>query len=154
MLGIAFDGKLASMERNLDVKIAEIKKLLNCWIHRTLTVYGKIVVVKTLALSKLSHVALVIPCITPNKIREIESLFFKFIWNNKPDKVSRDHAKLPERKGGLGMIDIKDFWQAFRFSWFRRLTNTNAYWPNILLDTVTEITGEMINISTLLKMVL
>ena len=137
LLGIVFDGNLANMERNLDAKIAEIKKLLNCWIHRSLTIYGKIVVVKTLALSKLSHVALVIPCITPNKIREIESLFFKFIWNNKPDK---------------GMIDIKDFWQAFRFSWFRRLNNTNAYWPNILLDTVNEITGEIIDINTLLEM--
>ena len=109
LLGLVFDGNLSRMDRNIDPEINEIRKLFNCWINRSLTVYGKIVVVKTLALSKLSHVALVIPCLNQSKINEIESLIFKFIWNTKPDKVSRNHAKLPEAKGGLGMIDIKAF---------------------------------------------
>ena len=152
LLGLVFDGNISKMDRNIDSKINEIRKLFNCWINRSLTVYGKIVVVKTLALSKLSHVALVIPCLNQNKINEIESLIFKFIWNNKPDKVSRNHAKLPEAKGGLGMIDIKDFWQAFRFSWFRRLIKSNAFWPNILLNTINDITGEALDKNDILEM--
>ena len=145
MLGIDFDGNLSKMDRNLDRKIAEIRKVFNCWINRSLTVYGKIVVVKTLALSKLSDVALVIPCINQNKINEIESLIFRFIWNNKPDKFSRNHTKLPEAKSWLGVIDIKDFCQAFRFSWVRRLLKTGAFWPKILLDTVSKISGENVS---------
>ena len=113
-MGVDFDGNLAKMDRNLDSKIDEIRKLLNCWVHRSLTIYGKMVVLKTLALSKLSHVALIIPCLSASKIKEIENIFFRFIWGNKPDKVSRNHTKLPEKMGGLGMIDLKDFWLFFR----------------------------------------
>ena len=152
LLGVDFDGNLEKMDRNIDTKIDEIRKLLNCWVHRSLTLYGKMVVVKTLALSKLSHVALIIPCLNQNKIKEIENIIFKFIWGNKPDKVSRNHAKLSEKAGGLGMIDIKDFWQSFRFSWFRRLIKTNAYWPTILFNSMQKITGEVTTMNTLFEM--
>ena len=152
LLGVDFDGNLEKMDKNLDSKIDEIQKLLNCWIYRSLTVYGRMVVVKTLALSKLSHVALIIPCLKQNRIKEIENIIFKFIWGNKPDKVSRNHAKLPESSGGLGMIDVKDFWQSFRFSWFRRLINTDSYWPNILFDSISKISGEAIDMSKLFEM--
>ena len=86
-----------------------------------MTVYGKITVIKTLALSKLSHLALVLPNLDRKQIKEIESIFFKFLWGNKPDKVSRDHCKLSEKAGGLGFIDVKQFWYSLKFSWFRRL---------------------------------
>ena len=75
-----FDGNLEKMDKNLDSKIDEIQKLLNCWIYRSLTVYGRMVVVKTLALSKLSHVALIISCLKQNRIKEIENIIFKIIW--------------------------------------------------------------------------
>ena len=102
LLGIDFQNNLENMSNNFDKKIYVIKKLLNSWINRTLTVYGKITVIKTLALPKLSHLALVIPELEKGKLRELENLFFKFLWGGKPDKVSRGHVKLPEQAGGLG----------------------------------------------------
>ena len=57
LLGIDFDNKLEKMERNYTTKFQEIEKLLNCWLYRRLTPYGKLVVIKTLALSKLSQPA-------------------------------------------------------------------------------------------------
>ena len=140
------------MNRNLDSKIEEIRKLLNCWIYRTLTPYGKLVIIKTLALSKLSHAALVIPTLNKNKIKEVETIMFRFLWGNKPDKVSREDAKLSEKAGGLGMIDLKDFWQSFKFSWIRRLTNTNAFWPKILVSSVSEIISKSCSLNEILEM--
>ena len=107
------------MESNFVSKVQEIKKVFNCWINRTLSVYGKIVVIKTLGLSKLSHLALVLPNLNINQLKQMENVIFQFLWNNKPDKVSREHAKLTEQAGGLGVIDIKSFWQALKFSWLR-----------------------------------
>ena len=66
-------------------------------------------------------------------------MFFKFIWNDKPDKVSRDHVKLSEKAGGLGMVDIKQFWQSLKFSWIKRLINTKAFWPKILELSIKKI---------------
>ena len=68
------------MQINFDKKLEIIKKILNCWINRTLTVYGKLTVIKTMALSKLSHLALVLPELDKNKLKVIENIFFKFIW--------------------------------------------------------------------------
>ena len=152
LLGVDFDGNLDKMDRNLDSKIDEIKKVLNCWIYRSLTIYGKMVVIKTMPLSKLSHVELIITCLSASKIKEIENILFRFIWGNKPDKVSRIHAKLPEKMGGLGMIDIKDFWLSFRFSWFRRLITTDAFWPNILCSSISKITGNSVDVNAILDM--
>ena len=151
LLGIDFVNSLEGMENNYNSKLDEIKKIFNCWIHRTLSIYGKIVVIKSLALSKLSHLALVLPDLSKNQIKEVEKLAFNFIWNNKPDKVSREHAKLVEKAGGLGMFDIKSFWQSLKFSWFRRAINTNAFWPCILAAEVENIVGYQLTISDILQ---
>ena len=68
-LGINFDNKLEQMDLNYYEKIDEIKKLLQGWLYRHLSPYGKIVVLKSLALSKLSHIALVIPTLTKNDLK-------------------------------------------------------------------------------------
>ena len=72
LLGITFDNNLTNMETNFTEKVNEIEKLLNRWYLRYLTPYGKITVIKTLALSKLSHVALVIPSLSSAKIKNLE----------------------------------------------------------------------------------
>ena len=126
-------------ENNYESKLGEIRKLLNCWFYRTLTPYGKIIVVKSLALSKLSHAALVIPSLKKSQLIDLEKIIFKFIWGNKPDKVNRDAAKLSETAGGLGMIDIGSFWVALRFSWLRRMLSTTAFWPKLLKISVFKI---------------
>ena len=140
------------MEVNFESKLKEIDKLLSCWFHRTLTVYGKITVIKTLALSKLSHLALVLPNLNKNQLNAIEASFFRFLWGNKPDKVSRDHTKLSEKNGGLGMVDIKNFWDCLKFSWFRRLCKSSAFWPNILVKNVSKVINDEVNITDMLQL--
>ena len=54
----------------------------------------------------------------------------------KSEKLKRDDCKLPVKLVGLGMIDISKFWTAFKFSWFRRLLSTEAFWPKILLKNI------------------
>ena len=149
LLGIDFDAKLEKMENNFDSKLDEIRKLLNCWFYRTLTPYGKITVVKTLALSKLSHAALVIPSLKKSKLMDLEKMIFRFIWGDKPDKVSREAAKLPEKAGGLGMIDIGSFWIGLKFSWLRRMLCTTAFWPKLLEVSISKPLNEKIKISEL-----
>ena len=65
-------------------------------------------------------------------LKKLESILFRFLWNNKPDKVSRKVTYLPIKKGGLGMVDIDSFWSSMRFSWFRRISSSEAFWTNIL----------------------
>ena len=119
LLGINFDNNLDNMQSNFTDKIDKVEKMLSNWSYRYLTPFGKVTIVKTLGLSQLSHIALVIP--NPNKemIKHIESIFYKFIWSSKSEKVRREDCKLPVQNGGLGMPDILKFWTAFKFSWLR-----------------------------------
>ena len=83
--------------------------------------------------------ALVLPNLNPQQTKQLECLVFKFMWDNKTDKVARDHAKLKEKAGGLGAPDMSAFWLSLKFSWFRRALAANAFWPKILLQEVREL---------------
>ena len=61
-------------------------------------------------------------CITVTNeiVAKIESLFFKFLWNDTPDKLKRNYEK-----GGLRMIDIKTQLQTFQIKWVLRFISDN-----------------------------
>ena len=83
--------------------------------------------IKTLSLSKLSHLTLVLPKLDNRKIKSIETLIYTFLWGGKSEKVSRNDTKLNEKAGGLGLVDIHAFWQSLKFSWLRRFLSTNCF---------------------------
>ena len=140
------------MECNYDSKVEQIKKVFNSWFNRSLTVYGRAVVIKTIALPKLTHLALVLPNLDKKKIKYLENLIFGFLWENKPDKVCREDAKLCENAGGLGIVDFPSFWKSLKFSWLRRAYKTCAFWPKILCLTAKAILGNDIRITELLQL--
>ena len=153
LLGINFDNNLTNMQSNFDDKIEKIEKLLSHWSYRYLTPYGKVTIIKSLALSKLSHVALVIPNPTKQMFKKIETIMYRFLWgNNKSEKVTREDTRLPEKLGGLGMPDIENFWLAFKFSWLRRLLTSESYWPNILRQQISKIHKKDLSVSQLLEL--
>ena len=139
LLGMKFDSALANMEDNFDEKLVKIQNMLSNWSFRYLTPFGKITVIKSLALSKLSHVALVVPNPSKDKIKRIETVLYRFLWGGGSEKIRREDSKLPPRYGGLGMPDINNFWTAFKFSWLRRLLQSQAFWPDLLLQQISKI---------------
>ena len=85
-------------------------------------------------------------------IKKVEKVFYRFLWGNGSEKVRREDSKLPLKMGGLGMPDISNFWAAFKFSWTRRLLTTNAFWPRLLLQEISNIMGKNTTISDLLQL--
>ena len=73
------------------------------------------------------------------QLKALESLVYKFLWDGKPDKVARDHARLPEKEGGLGLPDLRNFWSSLKFSWIRRMCHTKAFWLDILEANLQQI---------------
>ena len=78
VLGVTFAHEPKLMEENFDKKILEIKKLLNRWSFRNLTVYGRVELVKSLALSKLTHIVQVIPNPNKDKLLNLQRLLSNF----------------------------------------------------------------------------
>ena len=91
LLGITFTLNLNQIvEVNYSSKIDEIKTLLSIWSKRILTPIGKSTIIKTLALPKLNHLIMGLPNPPEEMINYIQTLFYKFIWSNGPDKVKRN----------------------------------------------------------------
>ena len=55
--------------------------------------------------------------------KEIDSKCFKFIWNNKPDKVKRTTVIGKLGNGGLKIIDIQNYFMSLKASWVSRLVS-------------------------------
>ena len=137
LLGVHFDADTLDYNSNLEAKLKEINSIINDWRHRFLTPIGRACIAKTLLLSKINHLAFVLPSLTKRKIREIENIIYRFIWKGS-DKVARNDAKLKWGVGGLNLPDIENSWTAFKLSWFRRMQNSQGKWVKIFLSIARE----------------
>ena len=88
ILGIYFTyDQHKSKELNVDLTLKSIKKSLNCWQWRNLTLIRKIQLVKTFAIPKLMYRASLIS-FDKEIIKSINSVIFNFVWKGK-DKIKR-----------------------------------------------------------------
>ena len=55
-----------------------------------------------------------------NAIREINNIFFNFLWDGKGDKIKRDIMISDYENGGLKMIDIKLFNKVLKAAWIKK----------------------------------
>ena len=126
-LGLVFSVDLPDMiSLNYEKKLKDIRTLTSSWSKRLLSPIGKITVVKTIMLSRLTHLFISIPNPDKNFIHELEKLFFNFIWNNKNDKISRNQLCHKYEDGGLKMVNISVFIKSLKLSWMRRLILNNS----------------------------
>ena len=138
LLGVIFNGDTLNFTLNFDNKIIEIKKVTNEWKHKIMTPLGRLCIAKTLLLSKINHLAFVLPSLSKKNVKTLEDLIYDFIWQGK-DKVARIDAKNSWKLGGMNMPDIHTSWSAFKLSWFRRMMTSQGTWVKLLLLNVREI---------------
>ena len=111
---------------NWNDKIEQIKKILLAWEKRNLTMLGKITLIKTLILPKLTFLA-TNTTIPPGLIKDINKILFSFIWG-KRDRIKRNVLIHEVENGGIGMVDIEAHFQAVKASWVERILKTEDNW--------------------------
>ena len=131
-LGVYFghDDKLC-LEKNWNDKVEEVKNLINLWNRRKLTFYGKITIIKSTLLPKFTY--LMQSTETPTSIINLlNTLFYKFLWNNKSEKIKRLTLIGDKTKGGLEMVDLDIYQKTLKMKWIKSLTDTQfANWKLI-----------------------
>ena len=133
VLGVKFSTNLNDMlNLNYNEKVREIKNLLINWSKRILTPYGKIIVIKSLAMAKINHLLLALPNPSDKIISELNSIFFKFVWNGSRDRIKRSVAIKEYKDGGLKMINVQYFIEALKITWIRRLVQKETKWSYLL----------------------
>ncbi|KAK3083996.1 hypothetical protein FSP39_006453 [Pinctada imbricata] len=134
VLGIVFTNNLKGMvDLNYKEKILSTKRLLGSWVQRDLTPIGKITILKSLALPKFIHLFSSLPNPSKAIISELDKIFFRFIWNNKPDKIKRSTIIGSYEKGGLNMVHIPSFISYIKIKWIKRIyNNPKGSWQKLL----------------------
>ena len=116
-LGIYFSkNKVLSKELNWSQdRFTKIKQILDSWKQRNLTYKGKIIILKSLVISKLTYTAQIVPC--PHEwVNQYDKLFQKFLWGNRA-KVKKENMINSIQDGGLNMIDIHTQFMSLNVKW-------------------------------------
>ena len=126
---------------NFSEKIEKIRNCLGCWANRRLTLIGKITVLKSLAVSQVIHLLSPLQS-NPQTIKQINDLFFHFLWNGKGDKIKRNIIIQNHANGGLRMIDIESFNKALKSVWIKKyLDDSNKGKWKLFFDVELEVFG-------------
>ena len=106
ILGIyySYNEKL-EIQENFKRHIVNIEKILRIWRMKDFSIAGKITVFKTLAISKVVHLALS-KTIPKSIIQELNKIQKEFIWKTRNPKIKHDTLCKNLKNGGLENVDI------------------------------------------------
>ena len=105
---------------NFTLKLQKLKTILDVWNCRSLTLFGRCLIAKSLGISQLVHsiTSLDVPL---EYLGAVNSAIFKFIWKNKKDKIKRKVMSLDYDQGGLRAPSIYVLSKSLKLAWISRL---------------------------------
>lgn len=104
---------------------------------------GKVTVIKSLALPILVQSFTVLPNPPVRTVKEIQDIFFDFLWNKKVDKIKRNTIIGKYEDGGLKLPHIISFVHALKISWIKRILDPENHAPwKVLVSDVLEEFGQ------------
>ena len=141
ILGLWFTHNLENMEKiNTQDKYLETKLLFACWAKRSNTPIGRVVILKSLILSKLIYLWIMLPNPPDDIINKLQDKCWEFVWDGKKNKIKKSTAVQHTKNGGISVPDIKTYIQALKLTWLRRVSKDNSgKWKSILKKQVPEI---------------
>ena len=121
-------------ELNTENKIIEIQKLIYLWNARNVMPYGKIIIIKSLLISKITHVLLSLPSPNQTTINKLENMFKNFLWGKNPPKFRKNILENLNNLRGMKMTNLKNFDYSLKISWLKRITTQTEGWVEFLIE--------------------
>ena len=116
---ISYDEK-ENEEYNFMLKLQKLKTILDIWNCRSLTLFGRCLITKSLGISQLVHSISNLD-IPQGFHSAVNTVIFRFIWKGKKDKIKRKVMFLDYDKGGLRAPCIDVLAKSLRLTWISRL---------------------------------
>ena len=108
----SYDEELAT-KRNFFEKLPKLKKMMNIWASRDISIYGRVNIVKTLVISKLTVICSVLDTLK-GFTDEVNNIILDYIWKyNNPNLKNMTIIK-NNKDGGLNMLDFTLFDNALK----------------------------------------
>ena len=115
---LSYDMELA-VKYNFEDKIEKLKKQLHWWKSRDLSLTGRVLIAKTLGLSKFALVNSMIH-VPAEIITRVNKIVYEFVWKSQTDKVNRTIFAQEYVKGGFKMTDMNTLVKAAKIKWISR----------------------------------
>ena len=120
-------------EKNYVACIKKLQKVLHVWGMRFLSLYGKIILFKSLAFSKIIYIASM-ATVPADIIKMLESIHKDFVWDKKRPNIKHLSLIRDYKYGGLKDIDIPSKFKSLHLNWLNRLFDNNFHpWKQIPL---------------------
>ena len=112
-------------------QITAVENVLASWQQRSLSFWGRALVINALALSRVWYVASLIH--TPLWVHaELAKLVFPFFWKGKRDLVARVVVTQPPTAGGFSVVDSRLKVASLLVQWVRRFASSPSGWVSFL----------------------
>ena len=115
------------------------QKMAELGCRKSLTYAGRVLICKSLILSKAWYIATLIAP-SPAQVKLIQSMAWKFIFGKSCIHPSRPIALLPKKCGGINAPDVQREIQTYAAHLYHQaIINQNTTWGHFLLTKVTTI---------------
>ena len=118
------------------------------WKRRSITPIGKVSVIKTLLLPQFKHLFTSI-LVLKKMLNQLNTIFLKFIWDGKVEKVSRNTLCKDYKAGGVKMVSIYHFEKSLKLSWFKKIISETTSNPPPWFTLLTTYMGNLENLTVL-----
>ena len=129
--GIVFQRDIQCMkDDNVAEVIKKMDKMFKQWSRRSLTLLGKILIVKTFGVSQAIYLMQSMS-LNSTHFKKLNAILYKFIWNRHylaakaPERIKREIINTPVKLGGFGMLDIVALDESLKIKALGRLLVTN-----------------------------
>ena len=139
ILGVNINNNIMEVTENLyRTQLDKMNNILKMWQMRNITSCGKVVLIKSFAVSQFVYFMSVLPSVDNTTFQDIEKALFKFIWDNKPDKIARKQLYGTFQEGGLNMVHLQTQFKALKIAWIKRLLagNHKVGWRHLVYNSL------------------
>jgi len=128
------------VKENLEPAVEKIRKILNMWRARNLSLLGKIYIVKSLGIAQILHILEVLPTPPKAQLKKLEQILYHFIWNDGVTRIRKKIMIGPYDLGGAQMPDVQSLCDTLHIKWIQRLLKggTNP-WRTYIVKTLVPV---------------
>ena len=105
-----------------------MKNIIQTWKSRFLTLYGKVAVLKSLVMYKVTHLLLALSCPNKQLFKLIESLAADFFSNKKTPRFRNEIIEAEIKEGGMKLHNNQKFPETLKLTWLKRTLSSEGFW--------------------------
>uniref|UniRef100_A0A1A7XB67 Reverse transcriptase domain-containing protein n=2 Tax=Iconisemion striatum TaxID=60296 RepID=A0A1A7XB67_9TELE len=129
------------VKSNFDSQVKKSKNILNIWLQRDLSIFGRLLLSKMEGLSRIIYPAYSLD-IPQNVIKQISQNNFNFIWKNRHHYIRKNDIVKSIEEGGLNAIDFDPMNGSLKLRWLQNfITRINTLWFNLPAKIFSNIGG-------------